>query len=306
MTSQPMLEGKVAVVTGAGRGIGRAIAEMMAAAGAKVVVNDLGVSLQGEGGSATPAEETVASINAAGGTAVLNTDSVSEPESAARIIETAVDAFGRIDVVVNNAGILRDAIFHKLTPSDWRAVIDVHLNGTFYVSSAASGHFRAQGGGAYIHITSGSGLAGNVGQANYGAAKAGIVGLSKCIALDMKRYNVRSNCISPFAWGRMTSSIPTDTPEKAALVAKLQRATPDKNAPLAVYLGSDQAREISGQVFGTRLNEIYLFSQSRIIRSVHHADGWTPELVAEVAIPALESSFLPVVASTDLISWDPL
>jgi NAD(P)-dependent dehydrogenase (short-subunit alcohol dehydrogenase family) len=301
-----MLEGKVAVVTGAGRGIGRAIAEMMAAAGAKVVVNDLGVSLQGEGASATPAEEAVAAIKAAGGEAVVNADSVSDPDSAQRIIDTAVSTFGRVDIVVNNAGILRDSIFHKLTPEDWRAVIDVHLNGTFYVSRAAAGYFREQNGGSYIHITSGTGLAGNVGQANYGAAKAGIVGLSKCIALDMGRYHVRSNCISPFAWGRMTNSIPTDTPEKAALVAKLQRATPDKNAPLAVFLGSDAAAGISGQIFGTRLNEIYLFGQSRIVRSVHHSDGWTPELVAEVAIPALESSFLPVAASTELISWDPL
>lgn len=306
MTDSGMLAGKVAVVTGAGGGIGRAIAVLMAQAGARVVVNDLGVTLQGEGSSSTPAEETVAIIAAAGGEAALSTDSVSEPDSARRIIETAVDSFGRIDIVVNNAGILRDSIFHKMEADAWRAVIDVHLNGTFYVSRAAAEHFKNQNGGAYIHITSGTGLSGNVGQANYGAAKAGIVGLSKCIALDMKRYGVRSNCISPFAWGRMTSSIPSDTPEKAALVKKLQRATPDKNAPLAVFLGSDQAANISGQIFGTRLNEIYLFSQSRVIRSVHSADGWTPELVAELAIPALRSSFMSLESSVELISWDPL
>lgn len=304
--SQSMLDGKVAIVTGAGSGIGRAIAVMMAREGAKVIVNDIGVSLKGEGGSTSPAEETVAEIEAFGGQAAISTDSVSEPASARKIVDAAMDSFGRVDVVVNNAGILRDAIFHKLTPEDWQSVINVHLNGSFYVSRAAADHFREQQSGSFIHITSGTGLAGNVGQANYGAAKAGIVGLSRCIALDMKRYNVRSNCISPFAWGRMTSSIPTDTAEKAALVEKLKRATPDKNAPLAVYLASDKASNISGQIFGTRLNEIYLFGQSRILRSVHNAEGWTPQSIAEVADPALQSSYLPLASSVELISWDPI
>lgn len=301
-----MLEGKVAVVTGAGNGIGRAIAVMMAAHGAKVVVNDLGVSLDGAGGSSEPGNETVEAIRAAGGEAVANPDSVADPQGAQRIIETALDTFGRIDIVVNNAGILRDAMFHKMSFADWKAVIDVHLNGSFLVSRAAAGHFREQQSGAYVHMTSGTGLAGNVGQANYGAAKAGIVGLSKCIALDMKRYNIRSNCISPFAWGRMTSSIPTDTPEKKALVAKLQRATPDKNAPLAVFLASDAAKDISGQVFGARLNELYVFNQTRIARSVHLSDGWTPQLIAEIGMPALRDSLPPLKASTELITWDPV
>ncbi len=301
-----LLEGKVAVVTGAGSGIGKAIATAMAQAGAKVVVNDIGVSLSGEGGSGTPAEQTAGEIRAAGGEAVANTDSVSDPASADRIVQAALDNFGRVDIVANNAGILRDAIFHKLTPEDWLAVINVHLNGSFFVSRAAAEHFRKQQSGSYIHMTSGTGLAGNVGQANYGAAKAGIVGLSRCIALDMKRYNVRSNCISPFAWGRMTSSIPTDTEEKAALVAKLQKATPDKNAPLAVYLGSDAASDVTGQIFGTRLNEIYLFNQSRIIRSVQLSDGWTPRTIAEVAMPALRSSLVSMQSSVELITWDPL
>lgn len=306
MAGAQLLEGKVAVVTGAGSGIGRAIAVMMAEAGARVVVNDIGVSLTGEGGSATPAEETLALIKAAGSEGVISTDSVSDPASANRIVQAAIDHFGRIDIVANNAGILRDAIFHKLTPEDWLAVIGVHLNGSFFVSRAAAEHFRQQQSGSFIHMTSGTGLAGNVGQANYGAAKAGIVGLSRCIALDMKRYNVRSNCISPFAWGRMTGSIPTDTEEKAARVAKLRMATPDKNAPLAVFLGSDAASDITGQIFGTRLNEIYLFNQSRIIRSVQQSEGWTPQSIADVAIPALRSSFVSIQSSVELITWDPL
>ena len=168
-----------------------------------------------------------------------------------------MDHFGRIDVVVNNAGILRDVIFHKMTPEDWLAVIGVHLNGSFFVSRAAAEHFRKQESGAFVHITSTSGLIGNFGQANYSAAKLGITALSKSIALDMKRYNVRSNCIAPFAWSRMTSSIPANTPEQQARVAKIQQMTPDKNAPLAVFLASDAAKNVTGQVFGTRHNEIY-------------------------------------------------
>ena len=174
-----MLEGKVAVVTGAGGGIGREIAVAMALAGARVVINDIGVSLTGEGGSATPAEQTRQIIEQRGGQAAISTDSVAEWESAQRIIATALDAFGRIDIVVNNAGVLRDVIFHKMTPRDWNFVIDVHLNGSFYVSRAAAEHFRAQESGAYVHMTSTSGLVGNFGQANYSAAKLGITALSK-------------------------------------------------------------------------------------------------------------------------------
>ena len=165
--------------------------------------------------------------------------------------------------MVNNAGILRDGIFHRMSADDWLAVISVHLNGSFFVSRAAAEHFRKQESGAFVHITSTSGLIGNVGQANYAAAKLGITALSKSIALDMQRYNVRSNCLSPWAWSRMTSSIPATTPEQKAAVEKLQRMTPDKNAPLAVFLASDAAKGVTGQVFGTRMNEIYLFSSPR-------------------------------------------
>ena len=164
---------------------------------------------------------------------------------------------------MNNAGILRDGIFHRMSADDWLAVISVHLNGSFFVSRAAAEHFRKQESGAFVHITSTSGLIGNIGQANYAAAKLGITALSKSIALDMQRYNVRSNCLSPWAWSRMTSSIPANTPEQQAAVEKLQRMTPDKNAPLAVFLASDAAKGVTGQVFGTRMNEIYLFSSPR-------------------------------------------
>lgn len=306
MSATPSIEGKVAIVTGSGSGIGQAIAVAMAAAGAKVVINDIGVSLHGEGGSSSPAAQTQALIRERGGEAVINTDSVSEWANARRIVECALDSFGRVDIVVNNAGILRDAIFHKMSPEEWLAVVNVHLNGSFFVSRAAAEHFREQQSGAFVHMTSTSGLIGNVGQANYSAAKLGIVGLSKTIAMDMQRFGVRSNCIAPFAWGRMTSSIPAQTPEQKARVERLQQMTPDKNAPLAVFLASDAAAEVTGQVFAARHNELFLMGQSRPLRSVQRSDGWTPERIAEHGMPALRASFVPLQASAEVFCWEPV
>ena len=306
MAEGKTLDGKVVVVTGAGGGIGREIAVAMALEGAAVVVNDIGASLGGEGASATPGQQTVQIIEQRGGRAVANTDSVAEWDSAQRIVQCALDSFGRIDAVVNNAGILRDAIFHKMSPENWLSVVNVHLNGTFYVSRAAAEPFRAQGSGTFVHMTSTSGLVGNYGQANYSAAKLGITALSKSIALDMQRFGVRSNCVAPFAWSRMTNSIPAETPEQKARVAKLEQMTPDKNAPLAVFLASDAAKDVTGQVFAARHNEIFLMSQSRPIRSVHRSEGWTPALVAEHALPALRQSLLPLDRSSDVFSWDPV
>jgi NAD(P)-dependent dehydrogenase (short-subunit alcohol dehydrogenase family) len=300
------LKSKVAIVTGAGGGIGRAIAIAMAEAGAAVIINDVGVSLSGDGGSAGPAHETKAMIDAIGGKAVINTDSVSEWVAAQRIVATALEAFGRLDIVVNNAGVLRDAFFHKMTPEQWNSVVNVHLNGSFFVSRAAADVFRQQESGAYVHMTSTSGLIGNVGQANYSAAKMGILGLSKSIALDMLRYNVRSNCVAPFAWGRMTSNIPTQTSDQMARVEKLMLMTPEKNAPLVVALASDYASSVNGQVFAIRRNEIVLMSQSRPLRSVQREGGWTPELVRDHAFPALLPSMLPLDRSQDVFTWDPV
>jgi NAD(P)-dependent dehydrogenase (short-subunit alcohol dehydrogenase family) len=295
------LEGKVVVVTGAGGGIGRDFALAFAAAGAKVVVNDIGTSVKGEGRDAGPAQKVADEI---GKNAVANTDSVADWESANRIIACAIEAFGRIDAVVNNAGILRDRFFFNLSPEDWRAVIDVHLNGAFYVSRAAATYFKAQNSGCYVHMTSTSGLVGNLGQANYSAAKLGIAALSKSIALDMARYNVRSNCIAPFAWSRMIGSIPTETDDQKARVEKLKSMETAKIAPLAVYLASDG--DVTGQIFAVRANEIFLMSQSRPLRSVHRAEGWTPETIAAHAMPSLKAGFYPLDRSQDIFSWDPL
>ena len=305
MTSR-MMEGKVVVVSGAGGGIGRDIALLMARYGARVVVNDIGASLEGTGRDSTPGERVVDEIRAAGGEAVSNTDSVAESGAGERIVEQALDAFGRIDCVVNNAGILRDRFFHKMSDEEWDAVLKVHLYGSFNLSRAAANRFKDQESGTFVHMTSTSGLIGNLAQANYNAAKMGIAGLSKSIALDLGRFKVRSNCIAPFAWSRMVSSIPTDTPEQAARVEKIKQMTPAKIAPLAVYLASDGARDVNGQIFTVRNNEIFLMSQPRPVRSVHQSEGWTPESIAEHGMPALKSSFVPMDRSGDVFSWDPV
>ncbi|MCL1960724.1 MAG: SDR family oxidoreductase [Desulfovibrionaceae bacterium] len=301
-----MIEGKVVVVTGAGGGIGRDIALAMAGQGAKVVVNDIGAAVDGEGRSAGPAQKVVEEIRALGGTAAPNADSVAEAASAAKIVQCALDNFGRIDAVVNNAGILRDRFFHKMSVDEWDAVIKVHLYGAYFVSRAAATFFKEQNAGAMVHMTSTSGLIGNFGQANYAAAKLGIAALSKSIALDMLKFNVRSNCIAPFAWSRMIGSIPTDTPEQQARVAKIQQMTPAKIAPLAVYLVSDAAKEVNGQIFAVRNNEIFLMSQPRPVRSVQRSDGWTPQTIAEHAMPAMRADFFPLDRSPDVFSWDPV
>ena len=300
------LEGKVAIVTGSGGGIGREIALSLANEGVSIVVNDIGVSLTGDGGSLQPAEETCGLITQKGGKAVSDNNSVTTWNSAKKIVENAMDNFGKIDIVVNNAGILRDTIFHKMDPKDWNEVIDVHLNGSFYVSRSVAPFYREQNSGVYVHMTSTSGLIGNFGQANYSAAKLGIAGLSKSIALDMSRFNVRSNCIAPFAWSRMTNSIPSNTDAEKERVERLKKMTPETNAPLAVFLASAAANEISGQIFSARLNELFIYNQNRPIKSIHSDKGWTPQLIAERAFPSLKKSMTPNERSGDVFSWDPI
>ncbi|HWV96739.1 MAG TPA: SDR family NAD(P)-dependent oxidoreductase [Xanthobacteraceae bacterium] len=300
------LDGKVVIVTGAGRGIGREIALLCAAEGAKVVVNDPGGAADGAGSDAAPAEQVVEEIKKRGGTAVANFETVAEAIPASKIIKQAVDTFGKLDGVVNNAGILRDAIFHRMSIDAFEAVIKVHLMGSFYTSHAAARIFREQESGAFVHFTSTSGLIGNFGQANYAAAKLGIVGLSKSIALDMNRFNVRSNCISPFAWSRLIGTIPTETPEEKARVERMQRMTADKIAPLSAYLLGDAAKDVTGQIFAVRMNEIFLMGQSRPIRSVHRGEGWTPQTIAEHGMPALKGSFYKLDRSADIFNWDPV
>jgi NAD(P)-dependent dehydrogenase (short-subunit alcohol dehydrogenase family) len=306
MSTTGILDGKAIIVTGAGRGIGRAIALELARCGARVVVNDLGTADNGSGSDNTPAAGVVAEIQAAGGTAVANYESVAEWDSAHRIVQCALDSFGRVDGVVNNAGILRDAIFHKSTEEDFDLVIKVHLKGSYNMSRACAPHFREQQGGALVHMTSTSGLIGNMGQANYMAAKMGIVGLSKSIALDMARFNVRSNCISPFAWSRLIGTVPSDTPEQQARLDKIKEMTPEKIAPLAAALLSDAASDVSGQIFAVRNNEIFLMSQPRPLRVAHTSDGWTPDTVLSRVLPAFKSSMYGLDRTADVFTWDPV
>lgn len=306
MSGNGALDGKVVIVTGAGRGIGREIALLAAAEGGRVVVNDLGGANDGSGASSEPAQEVVDLIKSKGGEAIANFDSVAEPATANNIIKSALDKYGRLDGVVNNAGILRDSIFHKMSVADFEIVIKVHLMGSFYMSHAAARLFREQNSGSFVHFTSTSGLVGNFGQANYAAAKLGIVGLSKSIALDMQRFNVRSNCVSPFAWSRLIGEIPTNTEAEKLRVARMKAMGPEKIAPLSVYLLGDAAKDVTGQIFAVRMNEIFLMGQSRPVRSVHRAEGWTCQSLAEHGMPALKGSFYALERSADVFSWDPI
>ncbi len=301
-----LLEGKVALITGGGRGLGRGIALAMAEAGAKVVVNDLGASLDGQQDNEQPADEVVSAIKAMGGDAMADGGSVADWGAANKMVEAALDAFGRIDIVVNNAGILRDVMFHRMSEAEFDQVLAVHLKGSFNVSRAAATHFKQQGSGSYVHMTSTSGLIGNFGQANYSAAKLGIAALSKSIALDMQKFGVRSNAVAPFAWTRMIDSIPSETPEQKRRVEGLKKLVPEKIAPFVVGLCADRASDVSGQIFGVRNNEIYLFSQPRPIRSAHNGEGWTPEGVLDTALPMLRASFFPLDRSGDVFTWDPV
>ncbi|NIF85129.1 SDR family oxidoreductase [Comamonas sp. Tr-654] len=301
-----MLNGKTALVTGAGAGIGKAIAVHLAGLGANVVVNDLSVSIDGKERQGNAATVAAGEINAQGGRAVANTDSVADYEGAQRMVQQALDTFGGIDIVVNNAGIVRDKMFHRLTPEDFDAVVKVHLYGSFNVSRAAVDHFREQGSGSYIHMTSNSAVIGNRGQANYCAAKLGIVGMSKAMALDLRQSNIRSNCIAPLAWSRMTETIPAKNEQQARHIEKIRRMGPETIAPLVAFLGSDAAANVSGQVFAIRLNEIFLMSQSRPVRSVHRSDGWTAETIADHGMAALKGSFMPLDTSAEVFAWDPV
>jgi NAD(P)-dependent dehydrogenase (short-subunit alcohol dehydrogenase family) len=300
-----MLTGKVVLVTGGGLGIGAEIAKLAAKYGASVVVNDVGVSTSGEGRNPGVAQALADEIKRGGGKAMASTRSVADWDEAHGIVQDAIDAFGRIDVVVNNAGIVRDAIFHKMTREEFDQVDEVNFRGVFYVSRAAAPHFKAQQSGCFVHMTSTSGLIGNVAQVNYGGAKLGVAGLSKMMALDMQKFNVSSNAVAPFAWTRMVATIP-DTPQNKKRLEVNRRLLPEKIAPFVVALASDAAKSVTGQIFGVRNNEIYLFSQPRPIRTAHTAEGWTPETIIERVLPAFQPSFFPLHRSNEVFNWDPV
>ncbi|MEZ5557309.1 MAG: SDR family NAD(P)-dependent oxidoreductase [Pseudomonadales bacterium] len=303
-----LLEGKVVLVTGAARGIGREVALAAAREGARVVVNDLGGSVAGgDLGDASPAQDTVDEIRALGGEAVADSHSVADRAGADAMVAMALDTFGGLHAVVNPAGILRDKMFHRMSDEDWSAVIDVHLNGSYNVARAAINHFRDQEDGAFVFFTSTSGLIGNIGQANYAAAKMGIAGLSRIIAMEGAQKNVRANVIAPFAWTRMIATIPVKDDASAERVKRMQEGMrADQVAQPVVGLLADAARHVSGQIFAVRGNEIFLMSQPRPIRGMARMEGWTPQTVVEHALPALSGQFEDLGPTNSVFSWEPV
>ena len=303
-----VLSGKVVIVTGGGNGIGKECALLAAREGAAVLVNDLGGGLKGEdAGSAGPAEEVAKAIRAAGGKAVSNSDSVSDYDAVVAMVAQARQEFGGLHAVINPAGILRDGMFHKMPPEDWKAVIDVHLHGAFNVCRASIEHFREQQSGSYVLFTSTSGLIGNIGQANYAAAKLGVVGLSRILAMEGLQKNVRSNIIAPFAWTRMIASIPVKDEASAARVERMRKGMrADQVAQLAVALCADGAKDTTGQIFAVRGNEVFLFNQPRPVRAMARLEGWTPQTLIDQALPALKANYTDVGASASVFPYDPV
>ncbi len=290
------LDGRVVLVTGGGNGIGRECALIAAAEGAKVVVNDLGGGERGgDTGSSGPAEAVAEEIRKTGGEAVANSDSVSNMTAVRGMVEQALDTFGGLHAIINPAGILRDGMFHKMPDEDWDVVIDVHLRGSYNVCRASIEHFRNQNDGAYVLFTSTSGLIGNIGQANYAAAKLGIMGLSRIIAMEGASKNVRSNIIAPTAWTRLIATIPIkDEAGAARMEAMKQALKPEQPARLAVALASPAASDVSGQIFGARSETLEVFSQPRPVESVQAADHWTVASILSEALPKLKAKFTPL------------
>jgi NAD(P)-dependent dehydrogenase (short-subunit alcohol dehydrogenase family) len=303
-----VLDGKVVIVTGAAGGIGKECALLAAREGAKVVVNDLGGSVSGgDEGDAGPAELTAQEIRAAGGEAVSNSDSVTSMSAVKAMVEQAKDEFGGLHAIINPAGILRDKMFHKMDDEDWDKVIEVHLRGAYNVSRAAVELFRDQQEGSYVHFTSTSGLIGNIGQANYAAAKLGVMGLSRILAMEGALKNVRSNIIAPFAWTRMIATIPVKDEASAERVGRMKNAMrADQVAQLAVALASPEAKDVSGQIFAVRGNEVILFDQPRPVRNMANLEGWTPRSLLDVALPAMKNSFFGIGASASVFPYDPI
>lgn len=288
-----VLEGKAVLVTGGGNGIGRECALIAAQEGAKVLVNDLGGGLAGgDEGDAGPAEKVAQEIRAAGGTAVSNSESVTNMRAVQAMVEQCRDELGGLHAVINPAGILRDTMFHKMSEDDWDRVIDVHLRGSFNVARATIELFREQNDGAYMFFTSTSGLLGNIGQANYGAAKMGIAGLSRIIAMEGARNNVRSNCLAPIAWTRMTQSVPVKDEAAAARRAQMaQTIRADQPARLAVAMVSPAAAHVSGEIFGAAGENIILYSQPRPVETLTSQEGWSVSTILSEAVPKLKDKF---------------
>ncbi|MEE8347636.1 MAG: SDR family NAD(P)-dependent oxidoreductase [Dehalococcoidia bacterium] len=292
-----LLEGKVAIVTGAGRGIGKAIAVQMAEEGARVVVNDAGVGPDGAGHDDGPAEQVVAEIKGNGLTAVASYDSVATMDGGESIIKTALDSFGRLDILVNNAGILRDRMIFNMSEQEWDDVIAVHLKGHFACTKPASVLMRQQRYGRIINFSSESGLWGNAGQANYGAAKSGVAGLTRVVARDLGRYGVTCNAIAPRAWTRLTATIPQQQRGSATADApdagRLEQLAPDFVAPMVSYLASDHAWNINGQVFMVYAGTVSLLAHPLPSHTIFKRGMWTLDELSQMVPQMLEGTSNP-------------
>jgi NAD(P)-dependent dehydrogenase (short-subunit alcohol dehydrogenase family) len=297
-----LLDGKVVLVTGGGRGIGRECAIIAAKQGAKVVVNDLGAALDGAGADVGPAQEVANIIKAAGGEAAANTESVTELRAVGHMVQQAMDTFGALHAVINPAGILRDRMMHNMTEEEWDAVINVHLRGHFNVVRATINHFRSQQDGVYVMYSSTSGLIGNVGQTNYGAAKMGIAGLSRIVALEGARNNVRSNTVAPGAATRMTDSVPRDEETAKRREAMREIQSPVRPAELSVALCSDAAKGVSGQIFGAGGYNLSIYSQPRPIATYSREGGWDADGIVKDFLPRAEKDFTPLGRGTPAVA----
>ena len=294
------LEGRSAIVTGGGRGIGRTVALLLAEEGASVVVNDLGGSVDGSGASTTPAGEVAKEINDAGGTAVASTDSVAEFDSAGKIVQAALDSFGRLDILVHVAGILRDRMVFNMTEEEWDGVLQVHLYGAFNMVRNMVPHLMEQGYGRIVLFSSGSGL-GASGQANYAAAKEGMVGFTRALSRELAEHRITVNAIYPSAASRMTATIPESTQQLRAqqraisgqqtapsvqqtgsILGPEEARAPENNAPKVVYLCTEAAGDITGQVFGTGGWPMTLYSPRHVTKSIHKNGRWTLDELDEL------------------------
>lgn len=302
------LDGKVVIVTGAGRGIGRECALLSAKEGARVVVNDLGGSIDGgDDGDVSVAEQVAREIRDGGGQAVSNGGSVTSLSDCEAMVEQALGELGGLHGIISPAGILRDAMLHKMSEADWDAVIDVHLKGSFNICRASVNHFRDQEDGSVVLFSSTSGLIGNIGQSNYGAAKMGIVGLAHIMAMEGERKNVRCNVITPTAWTRMIGTIPVKSEADAHRFEMMQKNTaPSHIAPPSVALLADEAKDITGQVFSVRGKEIFIWSQPRPIRNMTRMEGWTVDAVLEHAMPMFRGATTDLGNARVVFPYDPV
>jgi NAD(P)-dependent dehydrogenase (short-subunit alcohol dehydrogenase family) len=293
-----LLEGRVAVVTGAGRGIGAGVARLLAKEGAKVVVNDLGVAVDGTGEDKSPAEQVVEEIKQGGGEAVVNSDDVSDFRSGEAMIRQAIDTYGKLDVLVNVAGILRDRMIFNMTEEEWDAVVKVHMKGTFNTCRFASAYWREQRNAdahnRIINFTSGSGLHGAPGQPNYAAAKNGIVGFTYSLANSLGRYGVTANAIAPGAATRMTASVPDERRRPGQLSDEDRERSPDNVAPAVAFLASEGSDWCTGQVLRARGYEIGLYNVPTVIRAVASSGPWD----LQNAFNMIEQHFKPAVTGT--------